>query len=116
MVRSHKPIVWGLFAAGGTLAAFLMPAIIVLCGTGIAAGLVAPELLYYDTVLMLLRHPLMKLIVFGVMVLITWHAAHRMRITAHDLGIRADTVVAVILYSIAAAATLLLAVALLKIH
>ncbi|MFQ6005671.1 MAG: fumarate reductase subunit D, partial [Woeseia sp.] len=40
------------------------------------------------------------------------HAAHRMRITAHDLGVRNDTIVAFVCYGIAAAGTLLMLAAL----
>ena len=47
--------------------------------------------------------------------LIIWHAAHRMRITAHDFGIRNDTVVMFICYGIAAAGTVLLLIALFTI-
>lgn len=31
-IRSHKPIVWGLFAGGGTVAAFLAPVLMVVTG------------------------------------------------------------------------------------
>ena len=45
MVRSNKPIVWGPFAAGGTLTAFLTPVLILL--TLLAALGHAPDLLVY---------------------------------------------------------------------
>ncbi len=34
-----------------------------------------------------------------------WHAAHRLRITMHDFGVRADTLVAIVVYLIAAVGT-----------
>jgi len=34
-----------------------------------------------------------------------WSAAHRLRITCYDLGVRADTLVATLLYSAALAGT-----------
>jgi fumarate reductase subunit D len=34
-----------------------------------------------------------------------WSAAHRLRITCYDLGIRADTMVATIVYAVALAGT-----------
>lgn len=108
MSRSHKPIVWGLFAAGGTLAAFVLPVIIVLVSFAVMLGFATPDLLSYDRVLALLAHPLSKLLTFGVLFLVIWHAAHRMRITAHDVGIRADTLVAVICYGIAGLATVIM--------
>ncbi|MDH4109729.1 MAG: fumarate reductase subunit D [Gammaproteobacteria bacterium] len=105
MARSHKPIVWGLFAAGGTLSAFVLPVLILLTCFAVPLGLAPADLLAYERVLGLLGHPAAKLAVFGVLFLVIWHAAHRMRITAHDVGIRADTLVAALCYGIAAIAT-----------
>ena len=46
MAVSNKPIVWGPFAAGGTLTAFITPALILL--TLLVALGHAPALLAYD--------------------------------------------------------------------
>lgn len=115
MAHSNKPIVWGLFAAGGTVAAFVVPVLILITCLGVPLGLLPADTLSYQHVLELLQHPLSKLITFGVLFLLIWHAAHRMRITAHDLGIRKDTVVMLVCYGIAAAGTLLMLIALLRI-
>jgi len=103
MARSSKPIVWGPFAAGGTLTAFLTPVLIVL--TLLAALGHAPELLAYDRLHALAGHWLVKLALAGVVFLSLWSAAHRLRITCYDLGVRADTFVAVIVYGVALAGT-----------
>jgi len=103
MATSNKPIVWGPFAAGGTLTAFITPALILL--TLLAALGHAPDLLAYDRLHALAGHWLAKLAMAGVVLLSLWSAAHRLRITFYDLGIRADTVVATILYAAALAAT-----------
>ena len=50
-------------------------------------------------------HWLVKVAIAGVVFLSLWSAAHRLRITCYDLGIRADTVVATILYAGALAGT-----------
>ena len=113
MAKSNKPVVWGLFAAGGTLAAFVLPALIAL--TLLAAIGHAPAGMSYDRLHALAAHWAGKAILFGVLFLALWHAAHRLRITLHDFGIRSDTLVAVILYALAAAGTLLGLVALLRI-
>jgi fumarate reductase subunit D len=112
MARSNKPIVWGLFAAGGTMAAFVVPGLILITCLGVPLRLLSADVLSYEHVLELLQHPLSKLATFVVLFLIIWHAAHRMRITAHDLGVRNDTLVAFICYGIAAAGTLLMLVTL----
>lgn len=113
MARSNKPIVWGPFAAGGTLTAFLAPALIV---ATLAASLDAvPAGLSYDTLHAFAANWLGKLVIAGVLIPSLWHAAHRLRITLHDLGLRADTMVAWGLYAVAAAASLMALTALLRI-
>lgn len=115
MARSHKPIVWGLFAAGGTVAAFALPALILISSVGVAFGLLPESVLDYDNLRGLLSHPLTRLVLFGVLFLTLWHAAHRLRITAHDIGVRADTLVATVFYTIAGLGSVLLAIALITI-
>jgi len=115
MARSNKPIVWGLFAAGGTMAAFVVPGLILITCLGAPLGVLSADVLSYASVLELLQHPFSKLVTFAVLFLIIWHAAHRMRITAHDLGIRHDKLVAFICYGIAAAGSLFMIVALPRI-
>ena len=103
MTISNKPIVWGPFAAGGTLTAFVTPALILL--TLLAALGHAPDLLAYDRLHALLGHWLVKVVVAGVVFLSLWSAAHRLRITCYDLGVRADIMVATVVYAGALAAT-----------
>ena len=101
MARSNKPIVWGPFAAGGTLTAFLTPALIALT---LLAGLGhAPELLAYERLHAFAGHWLAKAAIAGTVFLSLWSAAHRLRITCYDLGVRADTLVATIVYVVALA-------------
>jgi len=115
MARSKKPIIWGLFAAGGTVAAFVVPALIMITCLGVPLGLISADALSYGRLLELLQHPLSKLATFAALFLIIWHAAHRMRITAHDLGVRNDTLAVFVCYSIAAAGTLVMLTALSRI-
>jgi fumarate reductase subunit D len=115
MAGSNKPIIWGLFAAGGTVAAFLVPVLILITCLGVPLGMLSADVLSYEHLLDLLQHALSKLATFTVLFLVIWHAAHRMRITAHDVGIRNDTLVAFICYGIAAAGTLLMLAALFSI-
>ena len=63
MARSHKPIVWGLFAAGGTVAAFVLPMLILLTGAGVGLGLAPESTLQYDNLHAMLAHPLVRLVV-----------------------------------------------------
>jgi len=103
MARSNKPIVWGPFAAGGTLTAFLTPALILL--TLLAALGHAPDILAYDRLHAFAGHWLAKAIIVVTVFLSLWSTAHRLRITCYDLGVRADTLVATIVYAGALAGT-----------
>ena len=103
MTISNKPLVWGPFAAGGTLTAFLTPVLILL--TLLAALGHAPELLAYGRLHAFAGHWLAKIALAGVVFLSLWSAAHRLRITCYDLGVRADIVVAAVVYAGAIAAT-----------
>lgn len=111
MARSHKPIVWGPFAAGGTLTAFLTPALILLTLL-VALGHV-PGLLDYDSLRAFMGHWLVKLVTLLVVFVSLWSTAHRLRITCYDLGLRADAMVATVVYAVALVGTLAAAVFLL---
>jgi fumarate reductase subunit D len=103
MAKSNKPIFWSLFAAGGTLAAFLAPVLILLFLLTSLGH--TPGLLSYDRLHALASHWFGKLFLFGVITLFLWHAAHRLRVTLHDFGLRQDAIVAVVVYIVAAAGT-----------
>ena len=94
MAKSNKPIVWGLFAAGGTVTALITPALVLL--TWFAAMRFAPTMFTYERTHAFAANWLGKVFIFGVITLSLWHAAHRFRVTLYDFGVRADLVVATI--------------------
>ena len=51
------------------------------------------------------RHRVAKIAFVVVIGLSLWSAAHRLRITLYDLGLRADTLVATVLYAATLACT-----------
>ncbi|MGF1640790.1 MAG: fumarate reductase subunit D, partial [Rhodospirillales bacterium] len=71
--------------------------------------------LSYETMQAFVGHWLIKIIVFGILFLTLWHVAHRLRVVAHDFGIRADTPVAFVVYGLAALGTIATIVALVGI-
>ncbi len=107
---SHKPLVWLPFAAGGMFAALFLPAVIF-----VTMGLVLPDAMTYEAAHGFASHWLGKLVLLGFVLLPTWHAAHRLRVTAFDLGVRADGAVAYAVYGGAAVLSLLTVVLLLRI-
>lgn len=113
MAKSNKPIVWSLFAAGGTLAAFLAP-VLMLLFLLVALGR-PPALLGYEQLHTFSAHWFGKLFWLAVIVLFLWHAAHRLRVTLHDVGLRHDLLAAVLLYLLAAAGSALTLLYLLRV-
>ena len=113
MAKSHKPVVWFPFAAGGTVIAFFIPVIVVL--TFMAALGHIPAGLSYDRMHAFAGSGLGKLIIFGVIALSLWGSAHRLRCTCFDFGLRADTLIATVLYIAAIVGSLLAAMFLLRI-
>lgn len=113
MAKSHKPVVWFPFAAGGTVIAFFIPVIVLL--TFLAALGHVPAGLSYERMHAFAGSGLGKLIIFGVVALSLWSSAHRLRCTCFDFGLRADTLAATVLYIAAIAGSLLSAVYLLQI-
>ncbi len=105
MARSNTPLVWGLFAAGGTLSAFLLP-VLVLIGLLAAYGQ-APAGLDYESMRAFAANWFGKLMLFAVVSISLWHAAHRLRDALHGLGLRADKLVAFAGYGTAAVGTFL---------
>jgi|SRR6266487_1181133 fumarate reductase subunit D len=95
MARSNKPILWLPFAAGGLVAALIVPVLIVITGVLVPLGVVH---LSYEKVAAFAHNPVGKLIIFGTVAFPAWHAAHRLRMTAHDLGFGDGVAVKAICY------------------
>ena len=109
MARPKTPLLWFLFSMGGTIAAFLIPVHLFLLGVAFALRWVpAPS---YDAMLELVRHPLARLYLFGLISLPLFHWAHRFRYTLYDgLKLKHLTeLIAVICYGSALAGSVLAA-------
>jgi fumarate reductase subunit D len=89
MAMSNKPLVWLPFAAGGTVAAFVLPAMMVVVLLA-SLNLFASRALAYESLHAFAVHPLGALVIAGVLGLSLWHAAHRLRMTVQDLGVRSE--------------------------
>jgi len=107
MAIARKAVVWGLFAAGGTLSAFLFPALIALF-LMVSLGRVPPGL-QFETIHAFAGTALGKVVLFLVIFFPLWHAAHRLRVVFHDFGVRKDKAVANAVYLVAAVGSLLTA-------
>ncbi len=113
MTRSHAPIFWLLFGAGGMLAALFGPALVFI--TGVDAGWLFPrDALSYAQVSAVAQTVIGKLFLFAVVSLFAWHAAHRILCSLHDVGIHKGLVAKLCCYGIAAVLSLVAAIALLR--
>ena len=80
--RSNEPFLWSLFSSGGMIAALVFPILLFLFGLAFPLGwLEAPS---YGSLLTLVRHPLVRLVLFGLCSLPLFHGAHRFRFTLYD--------------------------------
>ena len=96
MTIAKKAVVWGLFAAGGTLTAFVFPALITLFFLTAIGH--TPNGLQFAQIHGFTTSLLGKACLFIVLSLSLWHAAHRLRVVFHDFGVRKDKMVANAVY------------------
>ncbi|MGH9531973.1 MAG: fumarate reductase subunit FrdD [Terriglobales bacterium] len=80
--RSNDPFFWGLFSAGGVVAAFLLPVHLFLFGLAFPLGWLEPPA--YNHLRELVTHPLARLYLFVLCSLPLFHWAHRFRFTLYD--------------------------------
>ena len=114
--RTIAPLFWLLFGAGGMLSALFGPALILITGVMIPHGWGVPERFgSYETVLVLARNPLGKLVLFAVITLLFWHAAERLFLTLHDMRVAPAPVLRWLTYGVAALLTAVVVAPLLAI-
>lgn len=110
MARSNEAFWWSLFAAGGAIAALLVPVHIVLAGIAIPLGWVSAGPSGYGRMLALVSHPLTRLYLFVLISLSFFHCTHRIRHTLYDLGLREhQTPIAILCYGAAIIGTVVTA-------
>jgi len=86
--RSNEPIFWSLFGAGGTLAALVLPALVLITGIAWPLGLIPDDALSHSRMSGLADSLAGALALFAVISLTLWHAAHRIFHSLRDLGVR----------------------------
>ncbi len=113
MKRSNAPIFWGLFGAGGMLAALFGPVLVFITGIAVPLGLILPaDAMSWPRMQAFAQHWAGKGFLFAIIALFLWHAAHRICHSLHDLGVHAGAATRLACYGSAALGTLLAAGAL----
>ncbi len=87
MGASNKPVLWLPFAAGGMLAALALPALVAVVLLD-SLGRLPGGGLDYARVSAWIGNPWIAIALFAFVSLVLWHAAHRLRMTLQDLGVR----------------------------
>jgi fumarate reductase subunit D len=112
--RSNAPIFWGLFGAGGMLAALFGPMLILITGILVPTGALLPaDTMSYPKMLAFAQNFIGKGFIFVVISLFLWHAAHRIYHSLHEVGIHAGMGAKLICYGAALISTLISAYVLL---
>lgn len=104
-VRSNEPIVWSLFGAGGMVAAFFLPAIIIVIGLLYPLGMLDADALSYARVQNFSASWVGKLCWLTMISLPIWHAMHRIYHGLHDLKVGARGLCFYLCYGLAFATT-----------
>jgi fumarate reductase subunit D len=80
--RTFVPLLWLLFSAGGMASAMVIPALLLMFGFAFPLGWIdAPDHARLGTIVM---HPITRLALFGVSVVVLFHWAHRFKYTLYD--------------------------------
>jgi fumarate reductase subunit D len=107
--RSREPYLWAVFSAGGMAAAMVLPAVAFVLWVAGPAGWVDVG---YDALAATFRHPVTRIVLFGLVTGSLFHAAHRFRYTLYD-GLQLyhlNALIAVLTYGLATALSALAAV------
>jgi fumarate reductase subunit D len=109
MARSREPLMWSLFAAGGMVAALVLPALVFALWVAAPLGWIDPG--SPDRLAGLFLSPVARVVLFGVITLCIFHAAHRLRYALYD-GLQLyhlNPLIAALTYGLATALTLVAA-------
>lgn len=94
--RSHEPIAWSLFGAGGMVVAFIIPALVLVTGL-ILPGLESSAV--FSSLLGFAQGWIGKIFIFATISLTLYHTVHRIYHGLHDLHIEGnDTFMLVLFY------------------
>lgn len=80
--HANEAPLWALFSAGGVIAAFLVPVHLLLFGLAFPLGGIHPP--GYESLMSLVRSPLVRIYLFVLCSLPLFHWAHRFRYTLYD--------------------------------
>lgn len=99
--RTVAPLFWLLFGAGGMLSALFGAGMVIVTGFLLPGD--PPD---YESALTFVRHPFVRLVLFGVISLFFWHGAERLYLTLKDMRAGPRIVLKLATYGLAGLLTL----------
>ena len=106
--RSNAPIFWGLFGAGGMLAALFGPMLVFITGIAVPLCILLPaDTMSYPKMLAFAQNFIGKGFILAIIALFLWHAAHRIFHSLHEVGIHGGVGAKLLTYGVAFAATVI---------
>jgi len=93
--RSHEPIAWSLFGAGGMVVAFIIPALV------LVSGLILPGMessAVFGSLLGFAQGWIGKVFIFITISLTLYHTVHRIYHGLHDLHIKGNNTLMLVLF------------------
>jgi fumarate reductase subunit D len=87
MSKSTEPIWWSLFAAGGVVAALFIPVFIIITGVILPFTLTGEEPFLFERIHGGVSNPVIRLLIFCLVVFPLFHFAHRFRSILVDIGL-----------------------------
>lgn len=110
MRRSHEPLYWALFGAGGMLVAIVGPALVLVTGIVVPLGGLLPwEAWNHARLIAFVRHPGVAVVLLAVISLFLFHGCHRIRHGLHDFGWHAGRGAGRVCYGVAMAGSVVAA-------
>ena len=110
-INKTEPFWWGLFSVGGVVAALFVPIHIIIAGLAVPLGLLNADAIGYEHMQALLGNPLVKLYLFVLVALPLFLAAHRLRFSLKDMGLKVPgQVLGMVLYGGAILGTIVAAI------
>ena len=98
--KNMKSIYWSLFAAGGMIAALVLPTLIAILSLLLPMELLGNPATFYDTVSPLSHNAFFYILIVGVLFLMLWHTAHRFYYVLHDFHIHVGIKTRYVLYAL----------------
>ena len=108
MSQKHlKPVYWGLFSVGGTVAALVLaPLVLVVCIL-LPLGVLGDANRFYHNVHDVIVHPIVYVIVSLLIFSLLWHGVHRFYYILHDMHVQVGSKTRLFFYAFAIVALVL---------